>query len=49
MCKLKNDAKIYYYYYYYILERFSRMQDLKGNLQDETQLKKKKIMTPKQS
>jgi hypothetical protein len=42
MCKLKNDAKIYYYYYYYILERFSRMQDLKGNLQDETQLKKKK-------
>jgi len=38
MCKLKNDAKIYYYYYYYILERFSRMQDLKGNLQDETQL-----------
>jgi hypothetical protein len=49
MCKLKNDAKIYYYYYYYILERFSRMQDLKGNLQDETQLKKKKIMNPKQS
>jgi hypothetical protein len=46
MCKLKNDANIYYYYYYYyyyyILERFSRMQDLKGNLQDETQLKKKK-------
>jgi hypothetical protein len=49
MCKLKNDANIYYYYYYYILERFSRMQDLKGNLQDETQLKKKKIMNPKQS